>query len=75
MSLQVRLAARAAAEIREIVAWWREHRAAAAQTFEDELNAAVAWLAAFPQGGQPYDVPEGRPVRRTVLRRSRYYLY
>lgn len=75
MILKVKLTRRATREVRTISVWWRANRLLAPHLFEKELDAALEWLAASPESGQVYEVPGGRAVRRTLLRRSRYHVY
>ncbi len=66
---------RAAKEIREAVAWWRQNRPAAPDLFEDELRAAVSLLGIQPLiGARALNVALAG-VRRVQLSGSRYHLY
>lgn len=75
MRYEVRVAPRAAAQIREASAWWVENRPAAPEAFVDELDRAIEFARSMPHGGQPYADPEALGARRVALRRVRYHLY
>lgn len=50
MTFHVLITARAEADIREAVIWWRDHRSAAqAERWLDKIYPAIATLAMFPQ--------------------------
>jgi len=65
----------AQAQIDEVAAWWLEHREAAADLFEKELEAALAVLTMAPRAGSPYVHPRASGIRRLLLFRCRYHLY
>ena len=72
--MKVELSREADAQVAAIDAWWREHRLAAPELFTNELEQALADLAAMPSLGTIYEI--GDPgVRRLLLRRSHYHLY
>jgi plasmid stabilization system protein ParE len=73
--LAVVLEARAAREIAEIDAWWRENREAAPELFADELLSALDMIALVPSLGAPARSPRLPDLRRVLLRRTQYYVY
>jgi plasmid stabilization system protein ParE len=54
--------------------WWRAHRKAAPDLFQEELDHAVDSLSTFPDRGQLCP-SRGKPVRYLVLARTRYLVY
>jgi plasmid stabilization system protein ParE len=66
------LSAEAAAQVREIDAWWKENRLGAADLFVSELQQALSDLASTPSLGTKY---EARPAVRRLLRRTHFHLY
>jgi plasmid stabilization system protein ParE len=75
VSLPVRTTPEVEAQIREINAWWRENRAAAAELFLDELREAFELIASMPQIGRLYRQSPVPNLRRLLLSGSRYHLY
>ena len=69
---EVRIAARAMAEIQKISRWWVRHRRAAPRLFNRELDAIVDLLEAQPEIGTVRRLASVGEVRVVVLRRSRY---
>lgn len=49
MTVPIRVAARAAAQIEQAAAWWLENRRAAPQLFEEELARAYGTLRTLPE--------------------------
>lgn len=72
--MKVELSEEADEQVREIDAWWREHRRAAPDLFTDELDAALLALGAMPTLGTTYRAGN-RSVRRLLLSRTHYQLY
>jgi plasmid stabilization system protein ParE len=62
-------------QIRAIHAWWRAHRPAAPDLFQQELSEAFSLLASSPRIGQPYRSSSVAGVRRILLRATRYHVY
>lgn len=75
MTYRVRIAPRAADQIREAASWWLEHRPAPPDVLVHELDRAIDLIATWPDGGQPAPDPHHMSVRRVLLRRVRYHLY
>lgn len=75
MRLRIGLARRAAGQVREIDAWWREHRPAAANLFAEELASALRAIEVAPHLGQPVKHGEAPDLRRVLLRATRYHVY
>ena len=72
--MKVELSEEADAQVREIDAWWREHRLAAPNLFTDELDRALLALGEMPTLGGTYEAG-ARSVRRLLLRRTHHHLY
>jgi plasmid stabilization system protein ParE len=68
---EVRVAARALAEIQTISRWWVRHRPAAPRLFDQELDSMLDLLEIQPQIGMPRRLPRVGDVRVVVLQRSR----
>ena len=62
-------------QLREIVAWWIEHRLAAPMLALDEFEATAALLRSSPDVGREFRRTSVPGVRRLLLPRSRHYLY
>lgn len=73
--LKVRVAAGARRQADEIDAWWAANRPAAPGLFGDELEAALGRLMLHPGAGRPFTHPTVSGLRRTSLRKTRYYVY
>jgi len=71
--VKVELSAEARAQVREIDAWWREHRQAAPNLFSDEVERALLALEQTPALGVRY-APNPK-VRRLLLKRTGYHVY
>jgi plasmid stabilization system protein ParE len=72
----VRLTRRALADAKRMKTWWWEHRPAAVEVFEHELEATLARIAASPNMGsvfEPNDVDA--EVRRVLMPRTRNHVY
>jgi hypothetical protein len=68
------VAARAAAQVRAVDAWWREHRGGS-HGFIDEFSHALELLMTSPELGAVYEPKAAFGVRRLLLPRSHHYLY
>ena len=75
MTVRVAFAKRAARQVREIDAWWRENRPAAASLFSEELASALRAIEVAPNLGQPVSHGEAPDVRRVLLRATRHHVY
>ncbi len=75
MTRAVLVAPEAERQIRTIDAWWRTHRQAAADLFEQELRAGLDTLASHPRIGRRVPHPEAKGLRRLLLRHTRYHVY
>lgn len=65
----------AEADVDFVDAWWRENRKDAPNLFRDELTGILELLASSPRAGEAYKPLAGRTVRRTLLKRTRRYVY
>jgi hypothetical protein len=72
--VRLRITARAARQVREADAWWREHRADA-RGFIDEFSHAIDLLTELPDLGAVYLPKAAFGVRRLLLAKSEHYLY
>jgi plasmid stabilization system protein ParE len=75
VALPVRVAARAAAQIRQAAGWWAENRPAIPGAVRADIREALALLAQQPRIAPPYDGAKIRGVRRLFLGRIRYFVY
>ena len=75
MGLAIRIVGRAARQIAEAGAWWRENRPAAPEALEEELGRGLALIAQQPGVGAKARNAKLAGVRRIYLSRIRYYLY
>jgi plasmid stabilization system protein ParE len=74
--MTLRLTPRALAEAKRIKAWWRRHRLAAPDLFEQEFAAALDRIAQWPGAGKLYEVGDlGVPVRRVILPKTLNHVY
>lgn len=69
---EVRIAARAIAEIEKISRWWVKHRRASPRLFDHELDAILEMLQVQPDIGTIKRLASVGEVRVVVLRRTRY---
>jgi plasmid stabilization system protein ParE len=72
---RLEIAPRAERQIRRIEAWWRVNRPAAPMLFAEELADALESVTALPSQGTTYRELGGVPIRRLLLRRSRYHVF
>ena len=75
MALRVKIAARAAAEVRRAAVWWAANRPAAPGAIGMDFGEAVALLAEQPGIGSKYEGAKTVGVRRLYLSRVRYFVY
>ena len=69
------LSPRASGHVDLIDAWWRIWRPAAPELFAVELSAGLERLAAAPMIGLVCAGPGRLPLRRMLLRQTRYNIY
>ena len=75
MKCSVVVIADAEEQLKQIAAWWREHRALASPAFLAEFEKAVETLSEFPEIG-PRFIRARRPgIRRLLLKRSEHWVY
>lgn len=72
VDFEIRIAARALAEIEKISRWWMNHRPASPRLFDHELATILDLLEVQPEIGTAKRLPTVGDVRVVVLRRSRY---
>jgi plasmid stabilization system protein ParE len=75
MALRVKIAARAATEVRGAAGWWAANRPAAPGAIGKDFGEAVALLAEQPGIGSKYEGSKTIGVRRLYLSRIRYFVY
>lgn len=75
MSLNVRTAPEADAQIGAVDDWWRRNRLAAPDLFLEELAASFDVIGCTPQIGRPYRQSPVPGTRRVLLTGSRYHVY
>ena len=73
--MKVRLSEDGQADAERVDAWWREHRPASPRLFADELGFVLELLATSPGAGEVYKNLRGRELRRTLLEKTRHYVY
>lgn len=75
MTLPVRTAPEADAQILEIDGWWRSNRNASPNLFLDELTAALDIVGDAPYFGRLYQQSPIPGTRRVLLKGTRYHVY
>jgi len=75
LSYPIRVAPRAAAQIRAAASWWRKNRTKAPEAFDDELERAFELVSELPLAGEAVSHPKLAGIRRILLGRIRYHLY
>jgi plasmid stabilization system protein ParE len=75
MALRVKVAARAASQVRSAAAWWLVNRPAAPGAIAADFGEAVALLAEQPGIGAKYEGARTPGVRRLFLSRVGYFVY
>lgn len=73
--LRINVVPRAQRDIRDAVAWWRNHRRKAPRAVTQELRQAFRLLRTQPDLGARARSSALAGVRRIYLARIRYYLY
>ena len=69
------LAAKAAQQLHEIDAWWRDHRPDAVTLVADEFERCVELLENTPALGAPFRKTSVSGVRRLVMKKTRHLVY
>lgn len=72
--LEVLIAPEIDGAVRALFAWWRQHRPAAPDLLERELDEALQVLARWPSAGERVKFRR-RVVHRVVLRRTGYLVF
>ena len=72
--MKVELSEEADEQVREIDAWWSEHRRSAPDLFVDELERALLAIGEMPTLGTSY-AAGARTLRRLLLPRTHYHVY
>lgn len=75
MALRVRIAARAANQVRKASEWWSVNRPGAPNAIATDFGEAVALLAEHPGIGAKYKGSRTVGVRRLFLSRVGYFIY
>lgn len=75
MALRVRIAARAANQVRAAAEWWADNRSSAPGAVSADFAEAVAFLAEQPGIGARHLGTRTPDVRRLYLSRIRYFIY
>ena len=73
--LRVKIAARAASEVRRAATWWTENRLSAPGAIAADFGESVALLAEPPGIGAKYEGARTPGVRRLFLSRVGYFIY
>ena len=75
MKAEIRVAPRAARQIRAAAKWWVENRSAAPTLLADEIEAAFDLIADIPLAGEAVSHARIAGLRRILLGRTQHYLY
>lgn len=75
MALRVKIATRAANQIRKAAEWWSVNRPSALNAIATDFGEAVALLAEQPGIGAQYKGSRTVGVRRLFLSRVGYFIY
>ncbi len=75
MRFSLRVAPRAASQIREAADWWFANRPKAPLAFEEDLEKAFGLITSLPLAGQRVRHSSMSEIRRVLMGRVRYYLY
>ena len=75
MALRVKIAARAARQVRQAAEWWEENRPGAPGAIAADFSEALALLAQQPGIGAEYTGSRMPGVRRLFLNRVGYFIY
>lgn len=73
MKLQVSARARRRANLVDI--WWREHRSAAPNLFQEEMVAGFELLLSSPRIGVVHKQAGKRTVRRLLLQKTQQHIF
>jgi len=75
VTYRIRVAPRAAEQIRKAAGWWLRNRSKAPEAFAEEVERAFQLIRALPGVGERVAHPEHPELRRVLLDRIRYHLY
>jgi plasmid stabilization system protein ParE len=75
MALRIKIAARAAIQVRSAAEWWLANRPAAPGAIAADFGESVALPAEQPGIGAKYEGVRTRGVRRLFLGRVGYFIY
>ena len=75
MALRIKIAARAASQVRSAAVWWLANRPAAPGAIAADFGESVALLAEQPGIGAKYEGARTPGVRRLFLSRVSYFVY
>jgi plasmid stabilization system protein ParE len=75
MRARVRIARPAAAQTKEIAAWWAKNRPRAPALFRQELAGVLQLLRTAPEMGAVYPVRGIPGMRRVLLPRTQFHVY
>lgn len=75
MRHRLRVAKRAAGQIKAAAGWWLENRPKAPGAFDQDLEGAFELITMFPAVGEPVQHSRLSGLRRVYLGRVRYHLY
>ena len=73
--MKVRLTDDGAADAERVDAWWRENRQTSPTLFNEELGRVLNLIGDSAGAGMIYKTLGGREVRRTLLEKTRHYVY
>lgn len=75
MPLNVKISARAAAQIHQAAEWWTENRPAAPGAIRNDIGEALVLLAQQPGIGVSCKNGRTKGIRRLLIGRIRYFIY
>lgn len=75
MTLAYRIKARARRDIERAAKWWAEDRLAAPGAVRKDVEEVLAALVLQPVIGTKVETGRTLPVRRFLMRRTKYWLY
>lgn len=73
--MKVRITARGRAHVRGRRSWWVQHRPAATDLFDDELEQAFRTISELPQTGVPWPTARNPKIRRLLMPRTHSHVY
>lgn len=73
--MKLRITPRAESQARGRRAWWVEHRPAAPNLFDEELERALRLICETPEAGVPWRTARQPELRRLLMPRTHHHVY